>query len=319
MLGLSVSTISRALKNHPDISEATRKKVSELAQLLDYEPNANAVHLRTRNSRLFGLSVPSISNNFYESFISSIEEEARKNGFSIMILQNGNDAQIEIQNLKLFRQNRITGLFACITPKTVDLSAFDKMKEMEVPVIFFDKVPEANGLHKVCLADEQAGRLAAEAIIRKKKKKVLAIFGDEHMSITQKRKEAFVSAFREDSPETEISIQFALNTSEARQQVHAYLAKKDKPDTIFSMSDEILIGVMKALQEMHIVLPTDVSLISISNGLIPKLFHPEITYVETSGEKLGRLAFMQMMALLGGSQVLQDLTVDAVLIPGGTL
>lgn len=319
MLGISISTVSRALKNHPDISENTRQKVAELAQIIDYEPNANAVQLRTKNSRLFGLLVPTISNFFYESFISAIEEEGRKNGYSVMILQSGNDVNIETENLRLFRQNRISGLFACITPQTTDLAGFAKMKELEIPVVFFDKVPDREGLHKVCLADEQAGSIAAEAIIRKKKKKVLAIFGNTQMSITQKRQESFSTQFSLYASDTALTILHAHSSEEARLAIHSELVKPNKADTIFCMSDEILIGVTKALQEMNIHYPKQISLIAISNGFIPKLFYPEISYVETSGHKLGKLAFTQMMACLAGSSSLPDLTVEAVLVEGGSM
>lgn len=319
MLGVSVSTVSRALKNHPDISEATRLKVAELAQILDYEPNASAVHLRTKNSKLLGLLVPSIFNFFYESFISAIEEEGRKNGYSIMILQSGNDPDMELNNLKLFRQNRITGLFACISPLTEDLFGFDKMKELDIPVIFFDKVPDKEGIHKVCLADEQAAIIAAEAIIRKKKKNLLALFGDTHMSITQKRLRAFSKYFADQAPTIQISIAHTLSSEEARLVTREYLAKNPTPDTIFCMSDEILIGTTKALQEMHITYPDKISLIAISNGFIPTLFYPEITYVETSGKKLGKLAFAQMMERIGGDDSKTELSVEAVLMEGGSI
>src|SRR5438132_1127583 len=95
MLGLSISTVSRALKDHPDISEKTKQRVTELANALDYEPNANAIHLRTSKNNLFGLIVPSVSNFFYDSFIGAVEEECRKNNYSLLILQSGDDAAVE--------------------------------------------------------------------------------------------------------------------------------------------------------------------------------------------------------------------------------
>ncbi len=319
MLGVSVSTVSRALKNHPDISETTRLKVAELAQILDYEPNANAVQLRTRNSKVFGLLVPSIFNFFYESFISAIEEEGRKKGYSIMILQSGNDPAIELENLKLFRQNRITGLFACISPLTEDLSGFDKMKESDIPVIFFDKVPGKEGIHKICLADEQAATIAAETICRKKKKNVLALFGDTHMSITQKRLMAFSKYFATHASSIQLTIAHTLSTEEARSVTLEHLSKKIIPDTVFCMSDEILTGTTKALQEKNLTYPDKISLIAISNGFIPKLFYPEITYVETSGNKLGKLAFTEMMARIAGDDSKTELSVEAVLVEGGSI
>ncbi len=318
-LGLSVSTVSRAMKSHPDISALTRQKVMDLAKSLDYEPNANAVHLRTKNSRLLGVLVPSISNFFYDSFIAAIEEEGRRNGYAIMILQSGNQPAIEMENLKLFRQNRITGLFAAITSHTDDLSGFDKLGDMDTPVIFFDVVPEKTGIHTVCQGDTQAGQMAAATILQKKKKKVFALFGDQHLSITHKRFDAFMQTFKQDAPSIPITTAHASSSEEAKKMTEQIINSVKKPDTIFCMSDEILIGVLKALQENKIRIPEEIGVIAISNGFIPKLFHPEITYIETSGHALGKLAFTHMMHCLQAKQEPAAIILEAVLVEGGSL
>ncbi|MCA6450901.1 MAG: LacI family DNA-binding transcriptional regulator [Chitinophagaceae bacterium] len=319
-LGISVSTASRALKQHPDISAATRQKVLDLAKTLDYEPNANAVQLRTRNSKLFGILVPTIANHFYDSFIASLEEICRKNGYSIIILQSANDPSIEAENLKLFRQNRISGLFACITASTHELSAYQKMDEVDIPVIFFDKVPPEEHLHTVCLADSAAGEMAADTIIRKKKKKVLALFGDPQMSITKKRLNAFTGRMKEKAPGIEVQTIHAISSEEARIKTTAAITDPgNRPDTLFCMSDEILIGVMKALQITGLRTPEDMALIAISNGFIPKLFHPEITYVETSGQKLAEQAFANMQLYLADQLPEGTSIVSSVLVEGGTI
>lgn len=319
-LGISVSTASRALKQHPDISVATRQKVLDLAKTLDYEPNANAVQLRTRNSKLFGILVPTIANQFYDSFIASLEEICRNNGYSIIILQSANDPAIEAENLKLFRQNRISGLFACITASTRELSAYEKMDEAAIPVIFFDKVPPDEHLHTVCLADSAAGEMAADTIIRKKKRKVLALFGDPKMSITKKRLNAFTDRIKEKAPTIEVQTIHAISSEEARIKTTAAIQdQKNRPDTLFCMSDEILIGVMKALQINGLRTPEDIALIAISNGFIPKLFHPEITYVETSGQKLAEQAFANMQLYLANQLPEGPSIVSSVLVEGGTI
>jgi len=317
ILGLSISTISRALKDHPDISDKTKQRVVELATTLDYEPNAHAINLRTSNSKLFGLIVPSISNNFYTAFISSLEEECRRNGYSLMILQSGDDPNIEISNLKLFRQNRITGLFLSISPETTNIDPFLKLKEIDIPVIFFDKVPANNNCNKVCVADAISASMAANVIINKKKKKVLAIYGNANLSITKKRLDAFTETINEKLNKIKLISVHATNYTKAIELTLEHL--KDKPDTIFCMSDEILSGVMKVIQMQHLKIPQDISVISISNGDIPKLYHPEITYVETSGLKLGKLAFSSMMACLAGSTFIQELTIESLLVEGGSL
>jgi LacI family transcriptional regulator len=317
ILGLSISTISRALKDHPDISGKTKQRVVELATTLDYEPNANAINLRTSNSKLFGLIVPSISNWFYNSFISSVEEESRRNGYSLMILQSGDDPMIEINNLKLCRQNRITGLFICLSPNTTNIEPFLKLKEINVPVIFFDKVPENSNANKVCVADALSANMAANAILKSNKKKVLGIFGNPQLLITKKRLEAFTNSINEKVNKVKLVTQHASSSDEA--EAITALQLKQKPDTVFCMSDEILIGTMKAIQKKGLKIPEDIAVITISDGKIPKLYTPEITYVETSGYKLGRLAFSSMMACLGGSTFIQELTIESLLVEGSSL
>lgn len=206
VLGISISTVSRALKDHPDISVATKNKVKELAIAMEYEPNAYAVQLRTRQSNVLGILVPSIANFFYDSFIASVEEEARANGYSVLIMQSVDSAVVEASSLQIFRKNMVMGLFAAVTVETDDMSQFDKMEYMDVPVVFIDRVPEGEQYYKVSLADEAAAKMAADAIIDAKKKKVLALFGHPHLSLTRLREEAFVHAFKTKAPQTELII-----------------------------------------------------------------------------------------------------------------
>ena len=319
ILDISISTVSRALKNHPDISEGTKKKVMELASTLEYEPNTYAIQLRTNNSKAFGLIVPSLSNFFYDSFIASVEEECRNIGYTLLILQSGDDPAIEVTNLKLCKQNRVSGIFACITPTTTDIVPFLKVQESNIPVIFFDKVPSFEACNKVCLADAAAAKLAAETIIQKKKKKVLALFGDTHLSITQKRLQSFTDTFNREWVEEKPITCFTLTTEEAHNTSLHYLKSTQKPDVIFCMSDEILIGTMKAIQQLGLHIPGDISVIALSTGFFPGLYHPEITYVETSGYKLGKLAITRMMGCLSGSTFIQELTLESILVEGGSL
>lgn len=317
VLGLSISTISRALKNHPDISENTKQKVVEIANLLDYEPNVNAIHLRTRKNNVFGLIVPSISNYFYDSFIASVEEESRKNNYSLLILQSGDNAAIELENIKLCRQNRITGLFACLSSNTTSIDAYTKLKEQDIPVIFFDKVPDAGNCNKVCVADTLSATIAANALLSKNKKKILALFGNPQLLITKKRLAAFTETCNKKINKISVQNVHVSSAGEAEKMTDKYLLQK--PDSIFCMSDEILTGVMKSIQKNRLRIPEDISIIAISNGFLPKLYYPEITYVKTSGYELGKLAFTTMLACLGGSTFIQEVTTDAVLVEGGSL
>jgi LacI family transcriptional regulator len=318
-LQISISTVSRALKDHPDISLETRNKVRAFADMMEYEPNTYAISLRTNHSKVFAIIVPAITNFFYQSFISSVEEESRLHGYSLMILQSSDNPETELDNLKLCRQNRVAGLFVSITIKTTDIKPFQKMEDLDVPVIFFDKVPDFEACNKVCIADKSAAEIAAEALLRHKRKKILALFGNEEMSITRKRKDAFTAIIEGQQKKIKFKVDHAHNPEEARRLIHRYCGNGLAYDGIFCMSDDILTGVMKAIQELKYVIPKDVSVIAMSDGFLPQLYEPEISFVETSGYKLGKVAFTRMLACLSGSTFMQEIMVDAVLMERGSL
>jgi LacI family transcriptional regulator len=319
VLGISISTVSRALKDHPDISENTKTKVKELATALEYEPNNYAVQLRTKQSNVLGIMVPTIDNFFYDSFIAAVEEDARVHGYSVMIMQSRDKAQLEASNLHLFRKNMVMGLFAAVSIETEDMVPFHKLEELKIPVVFFDRVPEVDGYHKVCLADEDAARIAAEAIIEKKKKRVFALFGHPHLSISKIRYASLKETFKKKSPKTKLTALFLEGIAESERATLEVLKAKPRPDVIFCMGDMHLIGAMRAVHKLKLQVPDDISVISISNGLIPTMYDPKITYVETSGFKLGKLAFAQMLSCLRNDTTAEEVILSSMLVEGGSL
>ncbi|MFY7839040.1 MAG: LacI family DNA-binding transcriptional regulator [Lacibacter sp.] len=318
VLDISVSTVSRALKDHPDISASTKQKVMELAETLEYEPNAVAVNLRSKNTKVFGVMIPSITNNFYDSFVNAVEEEVKKAGYSLMILQSGDDPVTEIENLKIYRQNRVSGVFVCLSKETTRIDAFEKMKDADIPVVFFDKVPDDNSYDRVCLADKDAAEMAAEALLQKQKKNILAIFGNTQLSITKRRLEAFKESITQNTA-VNVAYEFAGNSEEAENIAQRYFQLKKMPDAVFCMSDEILVGLMKCIQQLAIKVPAQTGIIALSDGYFPKIYYPEITYVETSGYRLGKLACERMMECLKGKEETTELFVPSRFVEGGSL
>ncbi len=318
-LQLSVSTVSRALKNHPDISAETKRRVIELAEVMDYEPNSFAVHLRNKTSDIFGIMVPSINNFFYDSFIAAVEKNARLQQYSVLIMQSGESAEAESANLKLLKNNRIAGIFVSITQETKNIDLFLKLQEQNIPILFFDRVPDYDVCNKICLADKAAANIAALALIAKNKKNVLALFGHFNLSISKKRLQSFQQTFSTNAPDANLITGFPLSVEEAKIITLKALAEGKRPDAIFCMVDEILIGAMQAIYQMGIKVPDDIAVISISNGFIPTIYNPAITYVETSGYNLGELAFKRMMSCLKGNTFLQEITLESKLVEGGSL
>ena len=265
-----------------------------------------------------GLIVPTISGFFYDFFISAVEEECRANDYTLMILQSGNDPVTEINNLSICRQNRISGLFVCLSTNTSGMTAFDKFKEADIPLVFFDKVPDGNGYNKVCIADAEAATLAAELLLEKNKKNILSIFGNISLSITRSRLQAF-NLIVASKNEAVNNIEHCNSSAEAKNITDRYFSKKECPDAVFCMSDEILIGVMKSLNELKIEIPARTSVLALSNGFLPKLYYPEITYIETSGYKLGKLAFTRMMECIDGKTEPAEMFTGTPLVNGRSL
>jgi len=263
--------------------------------------------------------VPEISNYFYHSFVAAVEQEARKKGYSLIILQSANDAALEEANLKLCKLNRVAGIFVALTSETRDMATFDRIKSSGIPIVFFDKVPDESNYVKVCLADREVGKLAARTIHEKKKKRVFALFGNPNISITRKRKQGLVDELKKLSPFVEIATSTANSTDEAMQSTLEILDNPTRPELIFCMSDEILTGTIMAINKKGLKIPTDISVLAVSNGFIPKICNPVITYIETSGTVLGKRAMKTFMEVLEKGITKKMDVIESRLVEGGSI
>ncbi len=318
-LNLSTATVSRALKNHPNIAPETKKRVLELARALDYEPNAYAVSLRTSSSKELGIIVPSLTGFFYDSFITAVERLCREEGYSLLIFVSGDSSEAELASLKVCKQRKVDGIFVSLSTNTADLAYFAKLNDQDIPVIFVDRVPKENIGYKICFEDERAAELSANYLMDKGRKKILSLFGDDHLSITRKRLKSYVRAFEVRGMQDNIHIQHALGVKESSEIVKDALSTGTRYDAIFCMTDEILIGAMKTLQVLKIKIPQDIGIMCMSNGFFPGLYHPEITYVETSGKKLGETALNHMFALLKKDKRENQVKLESILVEGGSV
>ncbi|MGD1958671.1 MAG: LacI family DNA-binding transcriptional regulator [Fulvivirga sp.] len=318
-LNLSTATVSRALKNHPNIAPDTKARVLKLAEELDYEPNAYAVSLRTSSSKEFGIIVPTLTGFFNDSLISAIQDGCSQAEYSVLIFVSDNNPETELSSLKICKQRQVDGVFISITSQTQNLEPFNKLNRLGTPVIFVDRVPTNDTEHKICFEDEVAAGLSAEYLIKKGKKKLLALFGHHQLSISQKRLAAFQEVFEKAGLKKDLTIRHAQGYEASAEQVLKDLKGGHGYDAIFCMTDEILIGAMKSLQVLGLKAPSDIGVLCMSNGFFPKLYHPEITYIETSGKKLGKTALNYMFSLLKNEQKQANSRISMEIIEGGSL
>lgn len=318
-LSVSISTVSRALKDHQDVSAETKRRVKELAAMLDYEPNSFAINLRRKHSDLFAVIVPEISSYFFSSFIQAVEEESRKLGYSIMILQSQDDPEQEANNLKLCRYNQVAGVFIAINSNEENSLAYQKMEEWDIPLIFFDKVPSEGIYNKVCIADEAVGSLAAEKMVTSGRSKIFAILGCPSISITRRREIGIRQYLQTHAPQITLEVAYALDEAGAEVQLGRYFSEDQPGTVIFCMSDQVLCGALHFLNARNLRFPTDVSLLAVSNGFLPRLFNPQISYVETNGGKLGKATFGKMKELMENRKLVNESFMDCPYFEGGSL
>lgn len=299
LLEINPSTVSRALKDHPDISLETRTKVKRIADDLGYVPNLQAISFRNRKSKLIGLILPDMNMFFFPPVISAIEETVRKEGYNLIVLHSNNQLEREQENVRICQRLGVEGLLVSLTSESNSLDHFSEFIGQGVPVILFDRVNNDLDLPTVVIHDEAVAAEAVSHLLSKGRKKICGLFGDPQLSISQLRKDGFCKALTAFGEEIDPNfILHAYDYNDAFKEVGKLLENNFKPDAFFTMSDTLLVGTMMALQQHKVVIPDEVAIISISHGEMPRFFSPQVTYLQHSGTRVGATAISLLFKLI---------------------
>ncbi len=244
-LGISISTVSRALKGHPDISVQTRKKVLAAAAKLNYSPNPNTVYNAIRSSHFIALFIPVTPSNYFQSFLHTANQLAENADYSLLVLPLTNNTVSTTAQIKFCKQNKVHGIIICQDPLQAPNPKFKKIKELGIPVIVVGGNLPSTGVHYFKEDIEAVANLVAQKIIAKNKKQILAVFDES----TAQRTELILNAFidKVSAHENNISVEYASSTSEAFSLCKRAIAQ-NKYDAIFCMNDALILGAWQALQ-----------------------------------------------------------------------
>jgi LacI family transcriptional regulator len=318
-LNISISTVSRGLKNHPDISDSTRNRIQQLAAILDYEPNVHAVHLRTNTNKVLAVLVPSLADHFYSSCIAAIETGGRANGYSVIVLQCGNNPAEAINNLKTCRQRRVAGVFACLPPGYYYNDHYVNPDDFRLPVLFINQDPPNSSFRSVKIDYTAAATTLAEVFLRSRRNHILMLLGNKQDNAVIATETALTELFRKRILAKRYIPKAGMAVEASCLAALACLSGKIKPDAVFCMNDRLLGGCMKAIQQLGLAVPDEIAVSSIIEGQAPRLYHPEITHVTINGYQLGKLAFGSMMEQLSGGSAEQEILLDRTLFKGGSV
>ncbi len=290
-LGVSISTVSRALKDHPDISVKTREAVKELASILGYKPNMIALNLKHSRTNTIGVLVPEVEHYFFSSVLNGVEEVAYKNDFSVMVFQSNESYMREVLITQNFLTNRVDGVLASFSKNTHDFTHFKKIIENEIPMVFFDR--ERGELHadSVIVDDYSGAYQAVSHLISKGCKRIAFYSAPRHLVLGKNRLEGYKAALEDNGITYSPDMVYSCDTfDEAEKISRSILKKHDRPDAIFAVNDLTAIGAMKVAKKLGLRVPDDIRLVGFENSRSSWICEPELTTVDQFGFELGKEA-----------------------------
>ncbi|MEL6864259.1 MAG: LacI family DNA-binding transcriptional regulator [Bacteroidota bacterium] len=288
LTSLSISTVSRALKNHPDISQKTKDRVQEVAIALDYSPNLNAQHLRTKSSKLIGLILPEVNQFFFPAMLDGVNKWVVENGYSLLLMQSDRSYLKEKQMVDLCFQFAVDGLLISLSAETENIEHLMKLKYANIPVVLLDEVLENEHFPCLTIDDRATAFSATEYLIENGHKDILGIFDLAELNMTRFRIEGFVEALKYHGlPADRERIITIPSNGDFEPQIEALLKHYPKATGIFAMSDVTMMNTYRVLTNGGWRIPEDKALIAISDGQAPYYCYPNITHLCHSGYEVG--------------------------------
>ncbi len=290
-LNISPSTVSRALKDHPDINPKTRKTVKEIAKKYNYIPNRIAQSLLQNKSYIIGVIVPEIVHHFFSSVISGIENVAHENGFNVMLCQSKESYEIELKNVETLLSSHIDGMLISITKETKDFTHLENLQEMGIPIAFFDRIAEEIDCDRIIVDDFGGGYKATEHLIEQRCKKIAHLYSPLDLLIGQNRYNGYIKAMESNNIAIYNEYLIFCDTYEkALIETQKLLDLPNPPDGIFCGNDETAVGAMKIIKNNGLNIPDDIAVIGFTNSYISTISDPELSTVDQKGYELGQKA-----------------------------
>jgi len=314
ILNVSISTVSRALKDHPDISVKTKKAVQELAKELQYRPNEIALSLKTRRSNIIGIIVPKLVHHFFSSVIQGVEDIAYNSGYQVMIYNSDESYDREVLLSGSIQSFRLDGLIISMSKETTDFNHFDKLDQYGIPVVFFDRVPDLP-VNKVIFDDFQGAFDAVSHLIEQGCKKIAHLSASEHLDIGRLRIDGYKEALSKHGIPFDKNLVIKCDTfDEAIPITEKLIEEYGDLDGIFAVNDLTGIGATKAVHESGKRVPEDIKVIGFTNEISSAVCAPSLSTVDQRGKEMGEEACRLLLESIKKDQPPQTKVIKANLI-----
>lgn len=295
-LQVSVSTVSRALQNHPDISERTKLLVRECAQKLNYKPNLMASNLRTCRNTTIGVIIPELNHHFFSSVLDGIEQAANEAGYQILICQTGEDVDKEIQAVHTLIGSRVAGMLVGMSKQTVELNHFKEVVENGIPIVLYDRPSPSLKCDQVVSDDYQGAYNAVEYLIQTGCQRVMCFTSSMQLEVSRRRyqgwRDAMLQYAMPVSEEMVVECDTRLKAIVATPHI---LQADNKPDAVFCVNDDCAAGVLHAAQILGVKIPEELAICGFSDAPICRATMPMLTTVQQHGAEIGKRAMTRLL------------------------
>lgn len=290
-LKISPSTVSRALKDHPDISPETKKMVNSLAEKWNYVPNPIALSLKGGKSNTIGIIIPEIVHYFFSTIISGVEDYADELGYNVMICQSNEKYENEVKSVQTLMKSHVDGILASVAKVTRNMEHFHEITRRNVPLVFFDRIVEEIDTDRVVVDDCEGAYMAVKHLILEGRKRIVHLSGPPNLRIAKDRIEGFIKALNEFRvPVNEENIVKCDQIKEADWIIPSLLNRSPRPDAFFCVNDLTAAETLKLVKARGLKVPEDVAIVGFTNGQIAMLTDPGLTTVDQHGYEMGRAA-----------------------------
>ena len=291
-LNLSTVTVSKALRNHPDISPETRQRVKKLAVTMGYTPDLIARALSSRRSSIIGVVVPEIDHTFFSTVMKGIFSVAQENHFQIVLTVSQEDDRREIENLQTLLAMRVDGILISISEKTKDSGIFDLIKRKRLPMVFFDRCLPDPYFSRVVVDDRRGAARAMDYVISQGYRRIAHLSGPPNISIAKERRAGYLDALNSNGipVKNEWIVSCGFAQEDGYRGFKRLISTGDMPEAVFTANDPLAIGVYDAAKEIGMRIPEDIGVIGFSDNIISRYLSPSLTTVRQPAVEIGETA-----------------------------
>lgn len=291
-LGVSTSTVSKALRDSHEISIETKEKIKAYADFYNYKPNSLALQLRNQKTKVIGVILPKIVHHFFSTVIKGVERGASEKGYHVMACFSNESYDSEVNNLNVLSNGSVDGLLISVAKETLenqDFRHFQGLVNEEIPLVMFDRVLDSIYCDKVIVDDVGAGYKATKHLIENGRKKIAMLSTPEHMNIGALRKQGYEKALKEFGLELDTSVVLEVDDNADLKPQISDLLRKDI-DAIFAVNEIYAATAIRVAKEEGMQVPEDISVVGFTDGLISEFSSPSITAIVQHGFTMGKQA-----------------------------